>query len=53
MGPAFKQQLLSVRNETERLRQVLGALDDLIAHLDLLQKAQEKARGNGNVHRKN
>ena len=48
----FKQQLLSIRNETERLRQVRRTLDALIAHFDLLQKAQEKARGNGDLHGK-
>ena len=49
----FKQQLLSIRNETERLRQVLHTMDALIAHLDVLQKAQEKSRGNGDLHSKN
>jgi Lon protease-like protein len=48
----FKQQLLSIRNETERLRQLLRTMDALIAHLDLLQNAQEKARGNGDLHSK-
>jgi Lon protease-like protein len=44
----FKQQLLSMRNESERLRQVLRAMDALVASLDLLQKVQKKAGGNGN-----
>jgi Lon protease-like protein len=44
----FKQQLLSMRNESERLRQVLRAMGALVAGLELLQKAQEKAGGNGN-----
>jgi hypothetical protein len=44
----FKQQLLSMRNESERLRQVLRAMDALVASLDLLQKVPKKAGGNGN-----
>jgi Lon protease-like protein len=46
----FKQQLLSMRDETERLRHVLRAMDALIRHCDLLKKAQEKAGGNGDIH---
>jgi Lon protease-like protein len=44
----FKQQLLSMRNESERLRHVLRAMDTLVASLDLLEKARDKAGGNGN-----
>lgn len=46
----FKQQLLSVRNESERLREVTHVTDLLIAQFDLVQKARAKAGGNGNLH---
>ncbi len=45
----FKQQLLSIRNESERLEQVRRVIVLLINQLDLVQKAQSKAGGNGNV----
>ncbi len=45
----FKQQLLSIRNEAERLSQVTHVIKLLIAQVELLQKAQSKAGGNGNV----
>ncbi len=45
----FKQQLLSIRNERERLQLVTRVIELLIAQLDLLQKAQAKAGGNGNI----
>jgi Lon protease-like protein len=46
----FKQQILSLRNEPERLRRVIRVMDQLIAHFDLAQKARSKAGGNGNIH---
>ncbi len=46
----FKQQILSLRNEPERLRRVIRVMDQLIAHFDLVQKARSKAGGNGNIH---
>ena len=46
----FKQQLLSLRNEPERLDLVLSAMDMLMNQLERVQKAQTKAGGNGNVH---
>jgi Lon protease-like protein len=46
----FKQQILSLRNEPERLRRVIRVIDQLIAHFDLVQKARSKAGGNGNIH---
>jgi ATP-dependent Lon protease len=49
--PEFKQQLLLIRNEPERLRQVTGAIEELLVQFDLLQRAKEKAGGNGNVRR--
>ncbi len=45
----FKQQLLSVRNESERLRDVTRALDRLVGELDFVQKARRKAGGNGDL----
>ncbi len=46
----FKQQLLSLRNEPERLNLVVSAMDMLMNQLERVQKAQKKAGGNGNVH---
>jgi Lon protease-like protein len=45
----FKQQLLGLRNESERLRHVTRVMEKLIVQLDLVQKAKAKAGGNGNV----
>jgi Lon protease-like protein len=47
----FKQELLILRNEPERLEQVVGALELLIKRFDILRKAQGKAGGNGDLHR--
>ena len=49
----FKQRLLSILNETERLRQVVRVIEQLIAQLELVEKAKAKAGGNGNVLREN
>jgi Lon protease-like protein len=46
----FKQQLLSLRNEPERLNLVVRAMEMLMHQLERVQKAQAKAGGNGNVH---
>lgn len=46
----FKQQLLSVRNEAERLRAVTHVIEKLIPQLNMIRKARQKAGGNGNVH---
>ena len=48
----FKQQLLSIRNETERLRHVARALQQLIPHLAALRRARRKAGGNGHAQLK-
>lgn len=45
----FKQRLLSVRNETDRLRDVIRAIELLIPQFDLLERARHKAGGNGNA----
>lgn len=45
----FKQALLPMRNEPERLRLVVRAIELLISQFDRLQKARGKAGGNGNI----
>jgi Lon protease-like protein len=47
----FKQQLLSLRNEPERLQQVVHSMDQLIRQIDAVQEARDKAGGNGNIRR--
>ncbi len=43
----FKQQLLTLRNEPERLTLVQRALEILMDQLERVQKSQKKASGNG------
>jgi Lon protease-like protein len=45
----FKQRLLSLRNEPERLQQVVHSMDQLIHQIDAVQEARDKAGGNGNI----
>jgi Lon protease-like protein len=45
----FKHQLLSLRNEPERLQQVAHSMDQLIRQIDAAQEAGDKAGGNGNL----
>ncbi len=45
----FKQQLLSLRNEPERLALVQRALEILMNQLNHVQESQQKAGGNGRV----
>jgi Lon protease-like protein len=47
----FKQQLLTVRNEPERLHLVVRAIDLLLTRISALEKAQGKAGGNGDIHK--
>jgi len=47
----FKQQLLSLRNEPERLQQVVHSMDQLVHQIDAAKEAREKAGGNGNLRR--
>jgi Lon protease-like protein len=47
----FKQRLLSLRNEPERLQQVVHSMDQLIHQIDAVQEARDKAGGNGNIRR--
>ena len=46
----FKQQLLGIRQENERLRLVTRVAERLIVQLDVVEKARTKAGGNGNIH---
>jgi len=46
----FKQALLSIRDESDRLRRVMREVELLSAQLDLVTKARGKTGGNGNVH---
>jgi hypothetical protein len=46
----FKQQILPLRNETERLRRVTRVIEQLITQLDFVQKVRSKAGGNGDLH---
>ncbi len=46
----FKQQILPLRNETERLRRVTRVIEQLITQLDFVQKVRSKAGGNGDIH---
>src|SRR5271157_4020996 len=51
LAPEFKQRLLSLRNEPERLQTVVNAMDQLIHKIDLAQEARNKAGGNGDFRR--
>jgi Lon protease-like protein len=45
----FKQQLLTLRNEAERLTLVQRATETLMEQFEQVQESQEKAGGNGNI----
>ncbi len=45
----FKQRLLMLRDESERLSQLMRAIEAMIKQFDLLQKAQTRAGGNGDI----
>jgi len=47
----FKQQLLSLRNEPERLQQVVQAMRQLLHQIVVVQEARKKAGGNGDIRR--
>jgi Lon protease-like protein len=47
----FKQQLLTIRNEPERLRLVLRAIGGVFTQLATLREARRKAGGNGDLHK--
>jgi Lon protease-like protein len=46
----FKQKLLAMRAESERLRAVAAYLEELLPNLQRAARAREKAGGNGHVH---
>lgn len=43
----FKQMLLSMRSETERMERVVECLEKLLAHLTLISKVRQRAGSNG------
>lgn len=45
----FKQEILSVRNEAERLHQVTDAIEILIPQIEMVLKTRNQAGGNGNA----
>ena len=47
----FKHQLLSLRNEPERLQQVVQAMRQLLHQIVVVQEARKKAGGNGDIRR--
>ncbi len=51
VGIEFKQQVLKLRSERERMRQLTDLMEKLIPALDLRDRARSKASGNGRVNR--
>ena len=51
LAPEFKHRLLSLRNEPERLQQVVHAMRQVIHQMDVVQEAHRKAGGNGDIRR--
>lgn len=49
LTPEFKQQLLSLRNEPERLHDLIDTMRQLIQRISLEQESRKKAGGNGNI----
>lgn len=49
LGLEFKQQILVMRNEGERLRRVTKFMEELVSALDFREKARTKASGNGDA----
>ena len=47
----FKQRLLSMRDEPQRLQVVVRTMELLGTRLGTMEKARSKAGGNGNIHR--
>jgi ATP-dependent Lon protease len=47
----FKQQLLSMRDEPQRLQVLIEVMQRLGPRLDTAEKARSKAGGNGNIHK--
>jgi len=53
LNAEFKQEILGLRDENERLRRVTHAIRQWISHVDRVQRARTKAGGNGNVRSQN
>jgi Lon protease-like protein len=51
VGLEFKQQLLALRSERERMRRLTDLITKLIPALDLRERVRSKASGNGHVTR--
>lgn len=49
LSAEFKQEILGLRDENERLRRVVNAIRQWVAHVERVQRARAKAGGNGNV----
>jgi len=49
LSAEFKQEILGLRDEGERLRRVINAIRQWVAHVERVQRARAKAGGNGNV----
>jgi Lon protease-like protein len=49
LGLEFKQQLLALRDEPERLGRVVRAMQAILHQLERIQRTQEKSGGNGNL----
>jgi len=47
----FKQQLLSLRNEPQRLEQVVSSMRQLAHQIEVVQDARKRAGGNGDIRR--
>lgn len=45
----LKQELLALRNESSRLEQVVGAMNEIIEHTGRVESARRKAGGNGHT----
>jgi len=50
-GLEFKQQLLALRSEPERMRRLTHLMTQLIPALDLRERARSKTSGNGHITR--
>jgi hypothetical protein len=46
----FKQKLLSLRSETERLSLLISYFESILPNVQRAARAREKAGGNGHVH---
>jgi Lon protease-like protein len=46
----FKQKLLAMRSEGQRIQAVAGYLENILPQLRRAARAREKARGNGHAH---